>query len=162
MLTRFSNSLVNILYLVPLKKRLFKSKYPNEKIIAAAGSKGIRLNKDSTVSRGLDWLVAKRAVLILTDKRLICGSWNIDLDKIVEAKALLIGSLSGKGLVLKIATSDGHHYQFGILSSSQWIEQEVLPLKIEEGKVEYSPFSVVLRVIIIVVLLWWLYLQTKS
>ena len=156
MLSTFLRILVDVAYLVPFKVKRFHTKHPNETVLVAGGSKAIRLKEDQKVSRGAKWIVAKRGVLILSDKRLVCGSWNIELDQIVNAQILKTKSFFVKALVLKIETKEVQHYQFGLQYDPKWIAQKVLPVKIEEGKIAYSLFSIIIRLALLGYIIWWI------
>jgi len=70
------------LELYPIQLRSFRNKYPDEKIIAYAGSKGIRLNSEEEVKREINWALSRRSLFILSEKRILMGSWNININDI--------------------------------------------------------------------------------
>ena len=148
MLTGFTRLIVNIIYLVPLKVRIFSARHAGETIQAAGASKAISLSEDQQVTRGYKWIVSKRAALILSNKRLACGSWNIELSQIVEAKLIKLRSMLGTGLVLKVRTNQGKHYQFGLQYDQKWFDQKVLPMVVEDGKIMSSTSSKIFRLVV--------------
>ncbi len=136
----------------------FEYNNPDEQILAADASKSIVTSTNERVQRGFDWVNSQRAVVILTDKRIICGKWIIPLETIISAELIKIGS----GQVLKIHTKDNRHYQFGMQYSPEWINQQFLPLKYSEGKIKYSTFSIIIRMIVIGYIIYWIYARLFS
>ncbi len=148
MWTKFSRFLVNRIFLVGRRINKFKEQYPDDQVIVAGGSKAIVSEKEE-VFRGKQWIFAKRAVLILSNKRLVCGSWEVNLNDIDKASIISLRSFLAKGLVLKIRTKDDKNYQFGLQYDPLWIEQEVLDLEFSKDKIKFSLFSIIARLILI-------------
>ena len=103
--------------------------------------------------------MARRATLILTTDKLVCGSWEILLPSIEQAQLIRFKSGFAKGFVLKVATSDGSHYQFGLQYDPAWENQTVLKFVAGDGKIEFAPlkyskFSIAIRVILWLVILY--------
>jgi hypothetical protein len=94
---------------------------------------------------------------MLTDKKIICGKWTIPLDTIAAAQLVKINSLFGGGQILKIHTTDDKNYQFGMQINPKWTNQQQLPLTLEKGQVKHSPFSIIVRLIVVGYLIYWLY-----
>lgn len=154
MINKLLKGFVDLTYGVNRIKDEYLNDNPTEKVLAADGSKGILTDKNKDVERGLDWVTSQRAVVLLTDKKVKSGQWNIELDNIESAQLVLVNSLYGKGQILKISTIDNKHYQFGMQFSPEWTNQNVLPLTIEEGKIKTSTFSLVIRLLLIVFILY--------
>ena len=148
--------ITDFIYRTDRVKREFLANNPTEKLIAADASKGIMSNENSEIQRGMDWVTSQRAVVLLTNKRIKCGKWDIPLENIESAKLIKIKTTSGPGQVLKIATIDNQNYQFGMQLNNEWIEQKTLPLTVEQGKVRYSLFSIVIRLILIGYIIYWI------
>jgi hypothetical protein len=125
--------------------------------LAADASKGIVTTTNQDIKHGLDWATSQRAVVLLTDKKIICGKLSIPLDTIATAQLLKIKSLFGGGQVLKVQTTDDKNYQFGMQLNPEWTSQQQLPLKLEKGQVKYSVFSIIVRLIAVGYLIYWLY-----
>ena len=142
-------------------RRKYSTDHPNEKVLAADASKGIitKVNKD--ITRGLDWVTSQRAVVLLTDKRIKCGRWDIPLDNIATSKLVKINTAFGPGQVLKVTTKDQDNYQFGMQMNREWTEQTVLPLTLEKGKMKYSLFSIAVRLILIGYIIYWIIEKIK-
>jgi hypothetical protein len=153
--------LVDFTYGVGRAKRKYSNAYPSEKILAADGSKSILTNGSQTITKGIDWVTSQRAVVILTDKRIKSGKWDIPLEEVEQAQLLKIGSLFGSGQVLKIQTKDNKNYQFGMQLNPEWTNQQSLPLILEKGEVKYSVFSVAVRVIAVDYLIYWMIERIK-
>lgn len=149
----FSRAATYIFYLVPLQLWNFHKKYPNAKIIVSGITKARKMEAQSPVQYELGWVTSRRGLLVLTDTHLICSDWMISLDKISDAILL---DLTG-GYVLKVSTSAGEHYQFGLNKNANWKTQSVLPLTKQKGSIEYSNQSLILRAIGIICLSWYLY-----
>ena len=149
MIDKLQKGLVALVYGVGRVRNQYSKAHPTERILAADGSKGITTKSDKGVERGLDWVTSQRAVVLLTDTKIKCGKWEIPLESVDSAQLLEINSLFGKGLVLKLKTKDNNYYQFGMQFNPEWTNQKALPLSIEEGKVNTSTFSWILRLILL-------------
>ncbi len=157
MINQLLKGLVDIIYGTDRVRQKFELENPNEKVLAADASKGIVTTTDQNIQRGLDWVTSQRAVVMLTDKKIICGKWTIPLDTISTAQLLKINSLFGGGQVLKVKTADNKNFQFGMQLNPEWTNQQLLPLTLEKGQVKNSAFSIVVRIIAIGYLIYWLY-----
>lgn len=141
------------------KKYLLQN--PNETVLAADASKGIITKGNKDVQRSLEWATSQRAVVLLTDKRIKCGKWDIPLDSIASAQMIKVNTVFGPGLVLKLETKNNENYQFGIQMNREWKVQNVLPLTLENGSVKFSLVSIVLRLILFGFLIYWLIEEFK-
>lgn len=144
--------IVNTLYLVPLQVNKFKKLHPDVEVVIADGTKARRVKPNGEAQYDLGWVTARRGVLMLTTKELVCGDWTIPLPGIQEATLLHISG----GSLLKISTKDGLEYQFGMQRNPAWEKQKVFPLKIEEGVLKLSKLSVILRLLL---LIWLAYIM---
>lgn len=131
MLNTLFKGIVDFLYMVRLAKSKFRKQNPDEAILAADGAKAICTNAEVGVERRLEWAASRRSVVMLTDKRIKCGNWNIPLDEITSATVVQFLSFFGQGQVVKIETVHGKHYQFGMQRNQEWTNQNVLPVTIE-------------------------------
>lgn len=156
MINKLMKGLVDLLYGVKRVQKQFESNNPSETIYVANGSKGIMTSGNQDIKRGIDWIASQRAVILLTNKRIICGKWSIPLDNISEVKLLKVNSLLGAGQILKVSTKDNDNYQFGMQVNPEWIHQKILPLTVEKGKIKYSIFSIALRLFLVVYFIYWL------
>lgn len=148
---------VDLIYRVNGVKRKYLLNHPDEQVLAADGSKGVATHSNEDITRGLHWVTSQRAVVLLTNKKIVCGKWVIPLDQIEEAQLLKIASFMESGQVLKIKLKDGQHFQFGMQTNPDWTRQQVLPLVLEEGKLKYSAFSIAIRLFVAGYFLYWLY-----
>jgi hypothetical protein len=152
----------NALYLVPLRVSRLKAEEPDIQVLAAGATKARKMGEETDVKYEPGWVVARRGVLILTGDKLICGPWKIPLATITGATLLrVIGPFFAKGLVLKVSTAGGSHYQFGLQYDPAWESQTALKLTVEDSKIKYSVFSILVR-IVAVALLTWLVIQWLS
>lgn len=133
MINQLLKSLVDFIYGTKKIEQKFKSEHPDETVLASDASKGISSNQDKAVKGGTDWVTAQRAVILLTDKRIVCGKWNIPLDTITNAHLIEYSSLFSNGQVLKVQTENGKYYQFGLQKNPEWTNQSALPLSLEKG-----------------------------
>lgn len=156
MINKLMKGLVDLIYGVGRAKTNFLRSNPTERILAADGSKGITTKGDKGIERGLDWVTSQRAVVLLTDKRIKCGHWDIPLEQIKTVQLLKINSLFGQGQVLKLKTKDDNHYQFGMQFNPEWTNQNVLPLTLEQGQVKTSTFSLIVRLMLVGYIIYWL------
>lgn len=120
MINQLLKGLVDLIYGTGRARRKFERNSPNEKVLAADASKGIVTTTNQDIQRGLDWVTSQRAVVMLTEKKLVCGKWIIPLDNISTAQLLKINSLFGGGQVLKVQTMDDKNYQFGMQINPEW------------------------------------------
>ncbi len=142
-------------------RRKFSLENPDEKVLAADGSKGIMTKGESDVKRGLAWVTSQRAVVLLTDKRIKCRKWNIPLEEISSAKLIRINTTFGPVQVLKVTTKNQDHFQFGMQLNDEWTDQKILSLNIEKGKLKYSLFSIAVRLILIGYIAYWIIEKLK-
>lgn len=157
MINQLLKRLVDLIYGTGRAIRKFELNNPNEKVLAADASKGIVTTTNQDIQRGLDWVTSQRAVVMLTDKKIVCGKWTIPLDNIATAQLVKINSLFGVGQVLKVRTTDEKNYQFGMQLNPEWTDQQRLPLTLEKGQVKHSAFSVIVRLIAVGYLIYWIY-----
>ncbi len=156
-MNKILKGLVDLIYGTGRVRKKFEINNPTEKVLAADASKGIVTTSNQDIKRGLDWVTSQRAILMLTDKKIICGKWIIPLDTISTAQLIKIKTLFGGGQVLKVQTTDSKNYQFGMQVNPEWTNQELLPLTIEKGQIKHSAFSILIRLIIVGYLIYWLY-----
>jgi hypothetical protein len=157
MINTILKGFVDLIYGTGRVRRKFERNNPNEKVLAADASKGIKTTTNQDIQRGLDWATSQRAVILLTDKKIVAGKWMIPFDTISKAQLIKINSLFGGGQVLKIQTTDDNNYQFGMQLNPEWTDQQRFPFILEKGKLKHSSFSILVRVIAIGFLIYWLY-----
>jgi len=148
------NRLTQFLYRTEARRRSFQRAHPDEPVCAIGAAKAIRVDSDRPVGRGARWVIAKRAVLLVTGERVLCGNWEIPVHSIRQAVIVRLIPTSGRGLVLKIATKGGQHYQFGLLHDAAWFEGLPFPVEVQAGTLRYSAFSIVLRLSVLAYLAW--------
>lgn len=154
----FKKRMVDFIYPTNRVKRKYLLKNPTETVLASDACKGIVTSKNKDIQRDASWITAQRAVILLTDKNIVCGKWIIPLEDVRSAHLITFSSLlTGKGQVLKIQTKDDKFYQFGMEYNREWTNQSILPMTTEKGEVKYSTFSIILRVLIIGLLIYWIY-----
>jgi hypothetical protein len=147
--------IVNALYLVPFQVSRFKKLHPDVEVLIADATKARKVNSNEVAQYEVRWATARRGVLMLTSKELVCGDWTIPVSHINEATLLHISG----GSVLKISTTNDLHYQFGMQRNSAWEKQPLFPVKVEQGALKFSTTSLIIRLLI---LLWVAYLIVQS
>jgi len=119
MINRILKGFVDLIYGTGRVRQKFELENPNEKVLAADASKGIMTATNQDIQLGVDWVTSQRAIIMLTENKIICGKWTIPLDAILEAQLIKFNSLFGSGQVLKIHTKDEKNYQFGMQLNSE-------------------------------------------
>lgn len=97
--------------------------------------------------RSANWIVARRAILKVMPDALVCGDWRIPYDQIDEAVLFSIWSIY-PGFLLRIKSS-GKIYQFGLNWNPFWKKELPFPVKREKGKLKYSTFSLLIRLLVL-------------
>lgn len=152
MLSNIYREIANGFYFVSSQVEQYKLKNNNVHVLAAGATKARKFEKDEDIKSDFGWATARRAALILTSEKLVCGTWEILLSDIKEAKLLRIKSIFAKAFVLKVSTNQGESYQFGLQYDPAWENQTSFKLIIEDGKVKRSIIFSIIRII------FWLYL----
>jgi hypothetical protein len=145
MLDKFLRTIANAFYLVPRQVRNFRGQHPDTEVLIADATKARRVEAHDETRYEMGWAIARRGVMILTTNGLYCGDWTIPIANIREATLLHIPG----GSVLRVSTTDGVNYQFGLQRNPAWEEQKVLPLRVEHGALKFSTTALVLRLIIV-------------
>jgi len=153
MFDKFMKKFVDFIYRTGRARKNFERENPDEIVLAADASKGVITKNDQDVQRGANWITSQRAVILLTDKKIVCGKRIIPLDEISAVQLIKYGS----GQVLKIQTDNGVHYQFGMQTNPEWTNQQMLPLTLEKGQVKYSLFSIIVRLILLGYIIYFIY-----
>ena len=143
--------IVNIFYLVPYRVYQYKKGHPDVEVLIADGTKARKAISSEIVQYEMGWVTARRGILMLTTKELVCGDWTIRLPDIQDATLMHISG----GSLLKITTKDGEQYQFGMQRNSAWEKQELFPLRVEESALRFSKASLIIRLVLLV---WLAYL----
>lgn len=138
--------LMDLIYLYPVKKRKFKKKYEKDIIIAYGACKGIKLESEEEVTRGVNWALSKRGFFILSDKRIVFNGWEIDIKDIEKSELLKYRS----GMVLKLKARNEVYYQFGLQYIRELLKQDCLDIEIIDEKVKYSLFSIIIRIVLVI------------
>jgi len=159
MINNFLKGIVDLFYQTNSKRKNYERNNPTEKVLAADGTKGIKTKNQDEIKRGPEWIAAQRAVVMLTQDRIICGKWSISLDKIQQSDLVIVKTILGSGQILKISTTDGDNFQFGMQFNPEWSNQNTLKLNIQNGKVKTSLFSWVLRIGLIAYLIYLFFIK---
>lgn len=157
MTNKFVQWISNIFSTIPSKLKIFKEQHPEAQIIIADHTKARQFENEEEIQYEEKWILVKQDVLILTTESLFCGDWVIPLSIISKANLFKYHL----GYVLKITTTDGIHYQFGLQKNLAWENQKTLPFILEEGEIKLSSFSLIIRIIIVTFLTYFIVQQYK-
>lgn len=106
--------------------------------------------------RSENWLMSRRGWFKIYPDRIECGNWRIPSEA-VEGAILYRGhQLFVPVSVLEVVTKDAT-YQFGF---NPWVDVEPdLPFPVESKRVSvgYSPFSVAIRILLLIVAAWYVW-----
>ncbi|HBD94751.1 MAG: hypothetical protein A2015_01550 [Spirochaetes bacterium GWF1_31_7] len=149
----------NFIYNTKSKRKKFVFSYPDEKIILCDAAKGVKLKNDKVPEYGKEWVIAKRCALLISEKQIIAGNWNINISDIKEAEVIKFGTIYGKGMVLKINTNNNEYYQFGLQYNKVLEEQNIITINIKKQELKLSIFSLLIRLLALGFLLY--YIITK-
>lgn len=106
---------------------------------------------------GPNWVVAKRGRLKVFADRLECGEWIIRNEEITEATLYSVRSLFFiPGYVLKIMTEE-KSYHFGLNWGSFWRGDLPFAVAREKGTIGYTKFSIIIRVVLLGLALYYLW-----
>ena len=99
---------------------------------------------------GPQWITSRRARLKLYEDQLQCGNWTIAYGDIREAVLARIRTplLRIPGYVLSIRT-DANTYHFGLNPGSYWKGELPFPATRTTSKLRLSPFSFLVRALLI-------------
>lgn len=159
MIYRILKAIVDFLSGTDTVRKNYERNNAGEHVWAADASKGIEYVGEQEIKYGPAWVTSQRAVILLTDYKIICGKWIIPLDQISTARLVQVNSLFGAAQILKIQALNGKSYQFGMQVNPEWTSQNVLPLILEKGQMQYSIFSVLMRLVIIAYFFYWVYIR---
>lgn len=157
MINQLLKGLVDLIYGTQRTRRKFERDHPGETVLAADACKGIITENSQSIERGFDWVTSQRAILMLTDKRIVCGKWTIPLDTVSAVQLFKITTMFGAGYVLNVQTIDDINYQFGMQVNPEWTDQERLSLIAEKAKLKHSFFSIALRLVLFGYVIYWFY-----
>jgi hypothetical protein len=99
---------------------------------------------------GPQWITSRRARLKLYDDHLQCGDWTIRYADIREAVLATVRTplLRIPGYVLSVRT-DANTYHFGLNPGSYWKGDLPIPATRTFSKLRLSPFSFLIRAVLI-------------
>ena len=97
-------------------------------VVRAFMVKGIR--HDAPVSSGLHWVTARRGRVVFRERGLECWNWKVPYDQVQRVWVEWFRSFLGNSPVLRVRTTDGVEYQFGLNPSAFWKRPE-LPLPVQ-------------------------------
>lgn len=122
-------------------------------------TKGVR-GAAEVYEYGMSWVTARRATLKVFPDRLECGDWTVPYASIDDAVLFATRQAFIPCYILKVRT-DREAFQFGLNGNQFW--KGDLPFKVtrERGRLQYSTFSIVVRVVLAAALIWYFFLRSK-
>ena len=102
---------------------------PNEPVLVSTACKA---RSPAGQSLGTGWTFSRRAVLLATSQRLICGDWEMPVAEVERATCNSFNGITSRGSLLTVWMQDGSSYQFGLNKSEEWLK--ALPIDIEAGE----------------------------
>ena len=99
---------------------------------------------------GPSWVTSRRAILKIFDNHLECGNWTVNYSEIRNAKLYSFRSpvLRVPGYILTVETDD-LTYHFGLNGWGKfWKGDLPFDVKREQGKLGFTWFSVIVRVVL--------------
>ena len=87
-------------YGVPAKVESYTQENPTRVILTSGATKARKFGPNEPVKyHGLGWMSSRRGTLILTDKQLVCGDWQIPISDIKEAFATSANSFTNREII---------------------------------------------------------------
>ncbi len=139
---------INLIYRTGARVRAFEAKYPDDTVLVSAGCKALRTDVPIPLERSSRWVFSRRAVVIVSDRRVVCGGWEFDLSDIQQARASVFKGLLSSGQVL-IIHAGSWHYQIGTNTGEDWLDKLPFEVSRSENSLTMSPFSKILRLSLI-------------
>lgn len=99
-------------------------------------------------ARGLPWVTARRSILEVYDDRLECGDWIIPFAEVEAATLFETRQMFIPCYILKVRVA-GNTFQFGLNGNRFWRGELPFPVTRDKGRLGYSTFSIVARLIVI-------------
>ena len=112
--------------------------------------------EDSEPRYSHNWITAKRARFKIFEDRVQCGSWSIPFAEIDKAIVYQGKQMFIPVKVLHLITADGS-YQFGFNPWATPTTHLNLPLDEQRVRFGYSPFSIAVRVVLVILLATWVW-----
>lgn len=113
-------------------------------------------SEDSSPRYSHNWLLSRRGWFRIFEDRIECGDWRIPLGSVEKAIAYKTKQMFIPVTVLQLITADGS-YQFGFNPWATPLDHIGIDIEEQKVKLKYSPFSVMLRVAVVVYLVYWLW-----
>lgn len=109
------------------------------------------------MKRGVNWALARRGMLKVFEDRLECGDWRIDYSEMRAATLYSFRTLLViPGFILKVETVE-RTYHFGLNGGKYWKGELPFAVSRERGKVGHSVGSVLARVVLVLLLGYYLW-----
>ncbi|RYD22252.1 MAG: hypothetical protein EOP88_08825 [Verrucomicrobiaceae bacterium] len=118
-------------------------------------TKGVK-DAPESFEYGASWVTARRGMLSVHQDRLECGDWTIPYSAISQAVLFKTSQMLIPCYILKVRTATDS-YQFGLSGNKFWSTDLPFPVTREKGRLRYSAFSIIARVILIAALIWYFY-----
>lgn len=127
-------------------------------ILESCMAKAIKTNREE-FTRSSKWVLARRGTLFVKKDKLQMDKWVIPYPEIEDAILFKTKTLFFITSYILMVKFKGEIYQFGLNPNSYWEGDLPFPVKREEGKMGYSPFSILLRIVAISIILVAIYID---
>lgn len=108
---------------------------------------------------GMSWVTARRAFLTVYNDRIECGDWIIPHRTVSKAILFETRQVFVKCYILKIQT-DSDAYQFGLNGNKFWAGELPFSVIREKGRLQYSKFSIAIRIVLAAALIWYFFFRS--
>jgi hypothetical protein len=112
------------------------------------------------VRYSLNWAIARRGILVVGADALACGDWRIPYSEIDEAVLYSVRQMLIPGYIL-LVRSRGVVYQFGLNWGRFWSRELPFPVRRERARLQYSWYSVAVRVALLGLFVYWLWRRDR-
>ncbi len=103
-----------------------------------------------------NWVTSRRCTLRVATEGLECGDWRIRYSDIREAVLFSTRQLFIPCYVFRVRT-DSQVYQFGLNPGTYWKGELPFPVRREHMRLRYSPFSIVVRLVLLGAIVYYLW-----
>lgn len=109
--------------------------------------------------RGLHWVVSRRSILKVFSDRMVCGDWKIPFLQIRKATLYTLPrQLIFFPCYLLVIETENQIYRFGLNGWNKFWKSELpFPVERKKGTVGYSLFSILLRLFVVGMLIYWIF-----
>ena len=109
-----------------------------------------------------NWVTSRRAKLHVFADRLQCRNWTIPYREMTSATLFRTKALFVIPFYVLHVVHAGTTYQFGLNPNRFWAGPLPFETNRESVRMSYSPFSLAIRLLVVVALLYWLWTRRSA